>query len=25
VGTVIGCTEAGCVETGFPSATVRVH
>jgi hypothetical protein len=25
VGTVIGCTDAGCVETGFPSATVRVR
>ena len=25
VGTVIGCTEAGCFETGFPTATVRVH
>ena len=25
VGTVIGCSEAGCFETGFPSATVRVH
>jgi hypothetical protein len=25
VGTVIGCSEAGCFETGFPSATVRVR
>jgi hypothetical protein len=25
VGTVIGCTDAGCVETGFPTATIRVH
>ena len=25
VGTVIGCSDAGCFETGFPSATVRVH
>jgi hypothetical protein len=25
VGTVIGCSDAGCFETGFPTATVRVH